>query len=984
MARRVSFRQGDTHITDKDFEMKKNNGHGFRFWRSSLAGGVIACASMQAMGAMAHEQQSPSPIDRARLVGTAEHPMLIVPMETPGWAVGLGVTGVERVYKGICSSDGAHITGPDLYRVAQQDLQRIMNPQRGSATEVIGESPAFAVSYDTLDGLFIGLYLPTVRAAAEYLDDQFDNRVEIRATMALGTFTGNTIGSAGSTRYTIPWSVYVEGLRQQSLREDARFAAGLPTNALAVNYNGSSSATAEMEIRVTAAQLRAVFGDNVVPQGQAVSITFNTNTNWKFFGCDEEPDSDQLSLIDVAVHEFVHSMGFTSGIAEGGDNDGDHIQGLDVARFRVPLIPFTDEQFAMNARLGEGFTNELHFYSSFPTGISTVLESGDSNQPSHLNFISDPDEKLGVMDPVISRGTTRCPSFLSINDIQPLDDMGWRPVAGFDLNDCNGNGNPDVVDIAIGISQDVDNDSIPDECESFSVGAGDPFTSAGVTRTIFETPGLTDLSFFNPSSPSVTPVASHVIADMDDPMSFQNANTRVIQYEFSMFVPSRDEYAFRMTHPGNMYLLVDNIVIGQSDQAAQIQRIDSSTRLSSQSFMQLEAGWHDVLVQVISNDSTPFVRMVRESRSLGGWEDIPVSHLKALNFVDCDGNGENDFIDRIDDLGFVFDVGSIGDANTDIRLDTCGSGFDTELALWDANGALLTENDDGDCDFQSVLNINLPAGEYIAAISGYNTLFGADFRADPIDGCTDSGAWKFNAQGGEVLSGSITSGRVMYIRFTLGEADCDGDGTPDSEELDCDNNGIPDDCEIPTQADADASGSIGVIGFENEVITISTCGSDFDTELGVFDSAGNLVAENDDFCGPGAGLQSQLDLNLSAGTYYVAVSGYNIVFSDGFGMSINADGSCSEGGMLDISVGSFSESGNDFLPGRVVMARFEVGEASDCAADLNGDGALDFFDVSAFLTAYSANDPAADFNDDGAFTFFDVSAFLSAFSAGCP
>lgn len=56
---------------------------------------------------------------------------------------------------------------------------------------------------------------------------------------------------------------------------------------------------------------------------------------------------------------------------------------------------------------------------------------------------------------------------------------------------------------------------------------------------------------------------------------------------------------------------------------------------------------------------------------------------------------------------------------------------------------------------------------------------------------------------------------------------------------------------------------------------------------------------------------------------------------------------------------------------------------SSCAPDLNGDGLLDFFDISAFLTAFSANDPIADFNADGVYDFFDVSAFLSLYSAGC-
>ena len=66
------------------------------------------------------------------------------------------------------------------------------------------------------------------------------------------------------------------------------------------------------------------------------------------------------------------------------------------------------------------------------------------------------------------------------------------------------------------------------------------------------------------------------------------------------------------------------------------------------------------------------------------------------------------------------------------------------------------------------------------------------------------------------------------------------------------------------------------------------------------------------------------------------------------------------------------------------MVLLNQGGASACPADLTGDGVLDFFDVSAFLSAYNAQDPIADFTGDGLFDFFDVSAFLSAYNAGCP
>jgi len=55
-----------------------------------------------------------------------------------------------------------------------------------------------------------------------------------------------------------------------------------------------------------------------------------------------------------------------------------------------------------------------------------------------------------------------------------------------------------------------------------------------------------------------------------------------------------------------------------------------------------------------------------------------------------------------------------------------------------------------------------------------------------------------------------------------------------------------------------------------------------------------------------------------------------------------------------------------------------------CLPDLNNDGLLNFFDVSAFLQAFGDGDPVADFTGDGSFNFFDVSAFLQAFAAGCP
>jgi len=78
----------------------------------------------------------------------------------------------------------------------------------------------------------------------------------------------------------------------------------------------------------------------------------------------------------------------------------------------------------------------------------------------------------------------------------------------------------------------------------------------------------------------------------------------------------------------------------------------------------------------------------------------------------------------------------------------------------------------------------------------------------------------------------------------------------------------------------------------------------------------------------------------------------------------------------DLINGSIVEAGIDDL-------RIESVGCPDVAdADINGDGLLNFFDISAFLTAFANSEPVADFNNDGVWNFFDISAFLSAFSNG--
>lgn len=67
------------------------------------------------------------------------------------------------------------------------------------------------------------------------------------------------------------------------------------------------------------------------------------------------------------------------------------------------------------------------------------------------------------------------------------------------------------------------------------------------------------------------------------------------------------------------------------------------------------------------------------------------------------------------------------------------------------------------------------------------------------------------------------------------------------------------------------------------------------------------------------------------------------------------------------------------------IVQIQVLEGGCSSADLAQPyGELNFFDVSAFLMAYTNGDSSADINGDGVFNFFDVSTFLAVYSSGCP
>ena len=98
----------------------------------------------------------------------------------------------------------------------------------------------------------------------------------------------------------------------------------------------------------------------------------------------------------------------------------------------------------------------------------------------------------------------------------------------------------------------------------------------------------------------------------------------------------------------------------------------------------------------------------------------------------------------------------------------------------------------------------------------------------------------------------------------------------------------------------DAFIDLGVVALENVPFDIDTIGSDFDTELGLFNSWGGLAEADDDDAGS---LLSLINVpGLPAGTYFLNAGGFNTIYGAG-GYEVIVDGSLgSEGGSLNINI----------------------------------------------------------------------------------
>ena len=194
-------------------------------------------------------------------------------------------------------------------------------------------------------------------------------------------------------------------------------------------------------------------------------------------------------------------------------------------------------------------------------------------------------------------------------------------------------------------------------------------------------------------------------------------------------------------------------------------------------------------------------------------------------------------------------------------VDTVGSSYDTTLVAYDTwecppnLGTQLGCNDDGP-GIQSLMEFDVTSGQEVLIRVGGNV------------GDTGTGALNIvcgppsNDECGNatVIPTSVYSSTINTSNATTAFDDPDID-------IGC-TGGMP-----PTQ-------SVSVWYIFKSVnaaeITIDTCASGYDTVLAVFDATGgcpvttpNMAACNDDTCGSGAGLQSQVIFTATAGTHYL-------------------------------------------------------------------------------------------------------------------
>lgn len=236
--------------------------------------------------------------------------------------------------------------------------------------------------------------------------------------------------------------------------------------------------------------------------------------------------------------------------------------------------------------------------------------------------------------------------------------------------------------------------------------------------------------------------------------------------------------------------------------------------------------------------------------------------------------------------------GDVG-AGESLQINTTGSTFDTEIALYDALGRMVATNDNiaprnslSELSFGA--NKALAAGDYTAVLSGFNTIFR---NGNIVPGSSRGGDFQLNIQ----------STQSVLLPLPPGHLAMDGHILPNSiEEIQLGQGLL--DAHGVRQFDFFLQDDV----LPGDWLAIHTKGSGFDTEIGLYDAQGKLLATNDNIAprDPQSRLSFGLDgdngRSLSAGAYTLLLGGFNTIFRDG----LIAESSLTHGGDYEVYVQS--------------------------------------------------------------------------------
>lgn len=287
-------------------------------------------------------------------------------------------------------------------------------------------------------------------------------------------------------------------------------------------------------------------------------------------------------------------------------------------------------------------------------------------------------------------------------------------------------------------------------------------------------------------------------------------------------------------------------------------------------------------------------------------------------------------------------------------------GFAGSWTYWDAMNGRAPEFDSIALPIITIGFFNLP-GELDDTADAFLAFFTADVDLGASGSFGTSLIFEIGDTDSDLQEAAVHNARL----------DLEFNGLPGVPDIDPDGNGLADwgwslIYDQPGTVDVDNadSDSDTQTGIDGDILALETTGVVFGAPSDgepVFDSIGLTWSWQQN--GPTAGLAED-------------------VFNTGrlVGSSIILDGPWFFGGLAcTLPEDPPLPPGTGYVPAAFFQTiLYGPGGTPPCAADLNGDGELDFFDISLFLSS------SFDFNGDTAFDFFDISAFLSAFGEGCP